>query len=102
MKNKKSVKKLYVDSRDYCEEAALETQRLINLIKSSNNKNDFIYTTNVRQADLIIYYACGHLQSKQNESIEDIKKLFHATQKNNIFVVHHSNTNCNYNVSQSV
>jgi len=69
------MKTVYVDSMQYCEEARLDTQRLINLFKESSQQNSYLYTKNVHQADFLLYNACGHLQSKQDESIRDIKKL---------------------------
>ena len=75
MQNKKHLKKVYVNSTEGCEEASLDTQRVINLIKSYGSRKNFIYTKNIRQADLVIYNACAHLQKKQNESITNIKKL---------------------------
>jgi tRNA A37 methylthiotransferase MiaB len=66
---------VYFDLTDYCEEAKLDTQQLVNLIKLSNEQSNFRYTNSVQDADLIIYRACGHLESQQNESIRDIKKL---------------------------
>ena len=69
------MKKIFIDSTNYCEEARLDTQQLKNLVKSFEPQKNFIYTTNIRQADLITYRACGHLLSKQAESIRDIQKL---------------------------
>ena len=69
------LKKVYIDSMQYCEEARLDTQRLISLFKVSSQQNCFVYTKNLRHADFLIYNACGHLQSKQDESIRDIKEL---------------------------
>jgi len=60
---------------EYCEEARLDTQLLTSLFKVSSQKNSFTCTKNARQADFLIYNACGHLQSKQDESIRDIKEL---------------------------
>lgn len=72
---KKNIKKVYVDSTDYCEEAELDTQQLINIVKLSSEQKNFSYTNNICQADLILYRACGHLQSLQEKSIRDIKKI---------------------------
>ncbi len=76
-----SAKKVFVGSTDYCEESMLDTQKLINLIKSSDQSNNYVCTKNVHQADLIFYNACGHLESKERESINDIKELLRL--KNN-------------------
>ena len=81
------TKKVFIDSTDYCEEARLDTQQLKNLVKSFGPQNNFIYTNNIRQADLITYRACGHLQSKQDESIRDIKKLLNIKQSSAILIV---------------
>lgn len=75
LKEKNRMKKVYVDSTDYCEEAKLDTQQLRNLVKLSSEQNIFVSTNNICQADLIIYRACGHLQAQQDESISDIKEL---------------------------
>ena len=75
IKQKNEVKLVYIDSHDYCEEPRLDTQRLISLFKASSQQNGFVYTKDLRQADFLIYYACGHLQDKEDESIRDIKEL---------------------------
>lgn len=66
---------MYFDLTDYSKEAKLDTQQIVNLIKLSNKQNNFRYTNSIQDSDLIIYRACGHLESQQNESIRDIKKL---------------------------
>lgn len=66
---------MYFDLTDYCEEAKLDTQQLINLIKAPDEQNNFRHTNSLQEADLIIYRACGHLESQQNVSMRDIKKL---------------------------
>jgi len=65
---------MYFDLTDYSKEAKLDTQQIVNLIKLSNKQNNFRYTNSIQDSDLIIYRACGHLESQQNESIRDIKK----------------------------
>ena len=69
------LKKVFVDSLAYCEEASLDTQRLISLIKASSKKNNYVLTKSFDEADLLIYNACGHLQTKQDDSIREIKEL---------------------------
>ena len=69
------MKQVYVDSTDWCEEAKIDTQKLINLIEVSNNQSKFSYTDNLCEADLIIYRACGHLQILEDKSIRDITEL---------------------------
>lgn len=81
------MKKVYVDSMGYCEEARLDTQRLINLVKLSSQQNNFVYTNDICQADVIIYNACGHLRSKQDESIRDIKNLLGLKKKSAKLIV---------------
>jgi tRNA A37 methylthiotransferase MiaB len=72
---KKEVKRVYIDSMEYCEEARLDTQRLISLFETPGQEKSFAYTKNPYEADFLIYNACGHLQSKEDESIRDIKEL---------------------------
>jgi tRNA A37 methylthiotransferase MiaB len=69
------VTKVFVDSTDYCEESMLDAQKLINIIKSSNPSNNYVFTKNIHQADLIFYNACGHLDCKEKQSLNDIETL---------------------------
>jgi MiaB/RimO family radical SAM methylthiotransferase len=83
----KSVTRVFVDSRNFCDESMLDTQKLINLIKSSNKPNNYACTKNIQQADLIFYNACGHLESKEKESIRDIKELLRLKNNRARFIV---------------
>jgi tRNA A37 methylthiotransferase MiaB len=74
-KQKNEVKRVYVDSLDYCEEARLDTQRLISLFKVSSQQSNLEETKDPHQADFLIYNACGHLQRTQDASIREIKEL---------------------------
>ena len=68
------IKKVYFDAR-YCEEARLATQRLIDIVEFSSEQKEFISTNKIDEADLLIYYACGHLQHTETASIKDIKAI---------------------------
>ena len=72
---KNTMKQVYIDTTVYCEEARLDTQKLKNIIKISSKQNDFTFTNKIDQADLLIYYACGHLRQNEVESIKDIKRM---------------------------
>lgn len=65
------MQKVYVDTNQYCEEASLDTQRLINLVARSG----FSLTRNVREADVIIFYACGHLRRHEIDSTRILEKI---------------------------
>ncbi len=70
------MKAVYIDTNEYCDEARLDTQKLINLVKKiSSEQNDFILTNKINRADLLIYYACGHLLHNEVESIKEIKRM---------------------------
>lgn len=73
--------KVFIDSTNYCEESGLDTQQLTNIIMNSPTNKNFIVTVNISDADLIIYRACAHLESKEKESIQDIKELLKLKQK---------------------
>jgi MiaB/RimO family radical SAM methylthiotransferase len=70
-----NMKKAYVVSNDYCIEAKLETQRLINIIKKANAPPAYIYTNKIDDADLIIFYSCGHLQANEADSMNTIRRI---------------------------
>jgi threonylcarbamoyladenosine tRNA methylthiotransferase MtaB len=54
-----------------CEEGRLDTQRLKLLSRDSR----FSCTNDIRQADLIILYACGHFASDEADSLQIIKRI---------------------------
>jgi len=65
------AKSVYIDTNEYCEEARLDTQKLINFAL----KSGLTYTREVRQADLVVFYACGHLKRHEIDSIRILKKI---------------------------
>ncbi len=54
-----------------CDEGRLETQRLKLLLKDAG----LIYTKKLRQADFIMFNACGHLSMNDVESAQIIQKI---------------------------
>ena len=69
------MKKAYIVSNNYCEEAKLETQRLINIICKASAPSEYVYTNKIEDADLIVFYSCGHLQTTEADSINTIKRI---------------------------
>jgi threonylcarbamoyladenosine tRNA methylthiotransferase MtaB len=69
------MKKAYVVSNNYCNEAKLETQRLINIISKARAPPSYLYTDKIDDADLIIFYTCGHLRSTEADSINTIRRI---------------------------
>jgi threonylcarbamoyladenosine tRNA methylthiotransferase MtaB len=70
-----NMKKAFFLSNNYCEEAKLETQRLINIISKAGAQPSYLYTNKIDDADLIIFYSCGHLQANEAESINTIRRI---------------------------
>jgi threonylcarbamoyladenosine tRNA methylthiotransferase MtaB len=70
-----NMKKACVFSNNYCNEAMLETQRLINIISKAGAQPSYLYTNKIDDADLIIFYTCGHLQANEAESISTIRRI---------------------------
>jgi MiaB/RimO family radical SAM methylthiotransferase len=73
-KNAESNLKAFVISNGWCIEANLDTQKLANFLRAIG----FNITHDVRQADIVVFYACGHLISFDIESrnmIVSINKL---------------------------
>jgi tRNA A37 methylthiotransferase MiaB len=66
-----TMRRVYIDTNDYCEEASLDTQKLKNFIR----KTDSVIVNKVEQADLIIFYACGHLKRHEIDSVKIMKKI---------------------------
>src|SRR5208283_3556562 len=64
------MKKIYVATNG-CEEASLASQRLKNMVSGMS----FVLTNDAGIADIIIFYACGHLRARENESLRMISKL---------------------------
>jgi tRNA A37 methylthiotransferase MiaB len=69
------MKKAYVLSNNYCNEAMLETQRLINIISKAGAQPSYSHTNKIDDADLIIFYTCGHLQANEAESINTVRRI---------------------------
>jgi tRNA A37 methylthiotransferase MiaB len=79
------LKNIYVDVTPYCEEAKLNTQRLINII--SLNDTEFGITNDIEQADLVLYYACGHLKSLEDRSIRDLNEILRLKKDSSRLIV---------------
>ena len=69
------MKKVHVVSNNYCNEAKLETQRLINIIRNASAPPAYTYTNKIDDADLIIFYTCGHLQTTEADSMNTIRRI---------------------------
>lgn len=69
------MKKAYVVSNNYCTEAKLETQRLINIISKASAPPAYGYTNKIDDADVIIFYSCGHLQTNEADSMNTIRRI---------------------------
>jgi threonylcarbamoyladenosine tRNA methylthiotransferase CDKAL1 len=76
------MKKVYIDTNG-CDEARLDTQKLKNSVQGT----DYVCTDDVKLADIIVFYACGHLQTQENESIAEIKRLMKLKKNSSILVV---------------
>jgi MiaB/RimO family radical SAM methylthiotransferase len=81
------MKKVYVFSNNYCEEAQLEAQRLINIIRKTSTTSSYLYTNNIADADLIIYYSCGHVQSIEVDSINTIRRILNQKKTSSELIV---------------
>ncbi|MGA2683069.1 MAG: radical SAM protein [Candidatus Bathyarchaeia archaeon] len=69
MQSPKALKVHFISNA--CEEGLLDTQRLKLLSKDAG----FKCTNNVRQADFILFYACGHLDMHDVESAQIIERI---------------------------
>lgn len=76
------MKKVYIDTNG-CDEARLDTQKLKNLIYGT----DYTCTNDARLADIIVFYACGHLQGNENESLNTIRRLISLKKNSTMLVV---------------
>lgn len=76
------MKKVFIDTSG-CEEARLDTQKLKNLIRGTN----YVCTNDARLADIIVFYACGHLQINEKESIDTIRRLISLKKNSALLVV---------------
>lgn len=82
------MKKVYIDTTWNCEEARLETQRLKNLMSTYfHQKTTFEYTNTVHQADVIIFFACGHLQRQEKDSINALTEILHQKKPQSELIV---------------
>ncbi|MCJ7635385.1 hypothetical protein MUP77_23725, partial [Candidatus Bathyarchaeota archaeon] len=83
-------KLVYVDtSAGYaCEEARLDTQKLINLIRQAHNQETSLVSTNdPKMADIIILHCCGHLRDREIDSVNTIKKIRTISKKSAQLIV---------------
>jgi MiaB/RimO family radical SAM methylthiotransferase len=78
----KVMKKVYIDTNG-CEEARLDAQKLKNFLCGT----DYASTDDARIADIIVFYACGHLQESESESIGIIKRLINLKKDSSMLVV---------------
>jgi threonylcarbamoyladenosine tRNA methylthiotransferase CDKAL1 len=76
------LKKVFIDTSG-CEEARLDTQKLKNLVQGTS----YVCTNDARLADIIVFYACGHLQINENESINAIRRLISLKKSSAMLVV---------------
>jgi MiaB/RimO family radical SAM methylthiotransferase len=76
------MKQVYIDANG-CEEARLDAQKLKNLLAGTN----YICTNDARLADIIVFYACGHLQGNENESLSIIRTMIRLKKKSAMLVV---------------
>jgi threonylcarbamoyladenosine tRNA methylthiotransferase MtaB len=74
---------VFVDTNLHCEEANLDSQRLVNFVKNIGH----VHTTDVRQADIIIFYACGHLRAQEDDSVRIIKEINCLKKPSSHFIV---------------
>lgn len=89
--------KMYIDTNG-CDEARLDVQKLKNLL----NGTDYICTDDARLADIIVFYACGHLREYEDESITVIKRLIRLKKKSTALVVWGCLSEINRNAVESV
>jgi MiaB/RimO family radical SAM methylthiotransferase len=76
------MKKVFIDTNG-CEEAKLDAQKLKNFVCWA----DCTLTNDARLADIIVFYACGHLQGNEKESLSIIRRLISLKKSSAIFVV---------------
>jgi threonylcarbamoyladenosine tRNA methylthiotransferase MtaB len=76
------MKKVFIDTSG-CEEARLDTQKLKNLVQGTS----YVCTNDARLADIIVFYACGHLQKNEDESIREIRRLTSLKKSSAMLVV---------------
>jgi threonylcarbamoyladenosine tRNA methylthiotransferase MtaB len=81
------MKKVYVISNNYCVEAKLETQRLINIISKARVPPYYSYTNKIEDADLIIFYSCGHLETQEVESLNTISRILNRKKASSELIV---------------
>ncbi len=82
------MKKVYIETvAEYCDEARLETQRLTNLLQSREGF-ELDLTNKIEDADLIIFYTCGHLSGRERDSINAIKKINRRRKPTSELIVH--------------
>lgn len=74
---------VFVDTNQFCEEASLDVQRLVNFTKRIGHS----HTTDVKKADIVIFYACGHLHKQEADSIRIIKRINQLRKLSSDFIV---------------
>jgi ribosomal protein S12 methylthiotransferase len=97
IRKSEEMKTMYIDTNG-CDEARLETQKLKNLL----NGTDYVCTDDARLADVIVFYACGHLRKYEDESITTIKRLIRLKKKSAVLVVWGCLSEINRNAVESV
>ena len=74
---------VFVDTNRFCEEASLDSQRLVNFLKKIGHN----HTTDIKEADIIIFYACGHLDWQEDDSVRIIKEIIRLKKPSSKFIV---------------
>ena len=72
-----ATKTVYIDTTEYCKEARVDAQQLINMLHAISNtgKPAFCIVNNIQEADIIIYYSCGHLYQQEVNSLNTIARI---------------------------
>jgi len=82
------MKKVYIETiAQYCDEARIETQRLTNLVESRKSSG-LELTNEIGDADLLIFYTCGHLSNREEDSVNAIKKINRKRKQTSDLIVH--------------
>ncbi len=76
------MKTMYVDTNG-CDEARLDAEKLKNLVHGTA----YVCTDDAKTADVIVFYACGHLPEDEKESIGIINRLVSLRKRSSVFVV---------------
>jgi tRNA A37 methylthiotransferase MiaB len=81
------LKQAYIGTGNFCEEALLETQCLKNLVASRNYPPEITVTETLEHADLIVFYACGHLRQQEHESMHIIQQILGQKKPSSTLIV---------------